>query len=308
MSVVLYDVPGPRARRRALIGSIIGTLVVGGIGAAVVWKLAAEGQFESDLWEPFTDSGYQEALLRGLEATVRAAVFAIILALVFGMVFALARLSERPYVRIPAVTVIEFFRSVPVLLMILFLYLGFADTFDEIGENLEDTLPGWLAEFLDVEQFSTMGPLVIALMLYNGSVLAEVFRAGILAVPKGQAEAAYALGLRKSQVMWLILVPQAVRIMLPAIVSQVVVALKDTALGFIIGYQELVRTGRLIYDQNFNIIPTAIVIAVIFIILNMSLSRFAVWLEKRQRRKFGAKVPVEVTEVETTMGQAAGPV
>ena len=123
-----------------------------------------------------------------------------------------------------------------------------------------------------------------ALALYNGSVLAEVFRAGILAVPRGQSEAAAAIGLSRSQTMRLILVPQAVRTMLPAIVTQCVVALKDTALGFIIAYPELLRTGQLIYNGFVNIIPTAIVVAAIYMAMNLLLSRLAIWLERRQSR------------------------
>jgi len=128
------------------------------------------------------------------------------------------------------------------------------------------------------------GALVAALALYNGAVLAEVFRAGILAVPRGQSEAAAALGLSRAQTMRLILVPQAVRTMLPAIVAQCVVALKDTALGFIIAYPELLRTGQLIYNGFFNIIPTAIVVAAMYVTMNLLLSRLAIWLERRQSR------------------------
>ena len=131
---------------------------------------------------------------------------------------------------------------------------------------------------------SAFGALVIGLTLYNGSVLAEIFRAGINAVPKGQVEAAYSLGLRRGQVLRTIQIPQAVRIMLPAIISQMVVLLKDSALGFIVAYPELLRSGRRIYTNIGNIIPTAIVIAAIYITINLMLTGLATWLERRQRR------------------------
>ncbi len=294
MTAVLYDVPGPRARRRVFIGSVIGGLVLLGIAAAVIAKLAAEGQFSEAYWRPFTEPGIQKAILRGLGATLRAAVFAIILALIFGVIFCGARLSNRAVIRIPAVAVIEFFRAVPLLLLILFLYLGFGSEFGKLGNQLDDVLPASVASFLGTDQLAVLAPLVLALMLYNGSVLAEVFRAGILAIPRGQSEAAYAIGLRKSQVMRIILVPQAVKIMLPAIVSQCVVALKDTSLGFIIAYRELIRVGQGIYNANFNIIPTALVIAVIYISLNMAVSALATYLEQRQARRYGRRAVEQV--------------
>jgi len=257
---VLYDVPGPRAKRRSLIGSAIGTAVVVAIAVAVVLRLQSQGQFEASKWEPFKDGDILEALGRGALATLRAAGLAIALALVLGSLLAVGRLAGQRYVRRFATGFIELFRALPLVLLILFFFFRFGDTLGRYGA------------------------LVAALALYNGAVLAEVFRAGILAVPRGQSEAAAALGLSRAQTMRLILVPQAVRTMLPAIVAQCVVALKDTALGFIIAYPELLRTGQLIYNGFFNIIPTAVVAAAIYVAMNLLLSRLAIWLERRQSR------------------------
>jgi glutamate transport system permease protein len=257
---VLYDVPGPRAKRRSLIGSAIGTAVVVAIAVAVVLRLQSQGQLEASKWEPFKDGDILEALGRGALATLRAAGLAIALALVLGSLLAVGRLAGQRYVRRFATGFIELFRALPLVLLILFFFFRFGDTLGRYGA------------------------LVAALALYNGAVLAEVFRAGILAVPRGQSEAAAALGLSRAQTMRLILVPQAVRTMLPAIVAQCVVALKDTALGFIIAYPELLRTGQLIYNGFFNIIPTAVVVAAIYVAMNLLLSRLAIWLERRQSR------------------------
>jgi glutamate transport system permease protein len=257
---VLYDVPGPRAKRRSLIGSTIGTAVVVAIVVAIVLRLQSQEQFEAEKWEPFQDPDILEALGKGALATLRAAGLAIALALVLGSLLAVARLAGQRYVRLFATGFIELFRALPLVLLILFFFFRFGDTLGRYGA------------------------LVAALALYNGAVLAEVFRAGILAVPRGQSEAAAALGLSRSQTMRLILVPQAVRTMLPAIVAQCVVALKDTALGFIIAYPELLRTGQLIYNGFFNIIPTAVVVAAIYVAMNLLLSRLAIWLERRQSR------------------------
>jgi glutamate transport system permease protein len=285
MSSVLYDAPGPRGRRRVLVGSIVGTLLVAGIGVLAVRRLADHGVFASRQWQPFTDPGIQRYLLRALWSTVKAALVAIVLALIFGVVFAAGRLSEHRWLRMPAVLVIEFFRAVPLLLLILFLFLGFGDQLRPLGQLVGSQVP------------NAFGALVIGLMLYNGSVLAETFRAGIIAVPRGQAEAAYSLGLRKNQVLRMIMVPQAVRIMLPAIISQCVVALKDTALGFVIGYEELLRQGKTIYNTYGNIVPTAIVIGAIYIVINLTLSTLASWLERRLRQRGSRVVATPATEL-----------
>jgi len=282
VSAVLYDAPGPRTRRRVLVGTIVGGIVVVGIAVVAILRLANQGVFASKQWEPFTDPGVQRFLVRALWSTVKAALVAIALALVFGIVFAAGRLSDRAWLRVPAVVVIEFFRAVPLLLLILFLFLGFGDQLSPLGQAVGSQVP------------NAFGALVVGLMLYNGAVLAETFRAGIAAVPRGQSEAAYSIGLRKSQVMRMIQIPQAVRIMLPAIISQCVVALKDTALGFVIGYEELLRQGKIIYNTFGNIVPTALVIAAIYILINLALSSFATWLERRTRRRVGRALPPDV--------------
>lgn len=276
MTIPLYDAPGPRARRRILIGSIISTLVLAVLVVAVLQRLEETGQFREIFWEPFTRASVQRILLRGLVATLRASAVALVLAMLLGLVLAAGRLSQRAWLRQASGVVVEFFRALPLVLLIFFAFLGLP----RLGVDI-----------------SAFGALVIGLTLYNGSVLAEIFRAGINAVPKGQAEAAYSIGLRKGAVTRLILVPQGARIMLPAIVSQMVVLLKDSALGFIVAYPELLRSGRRIYTNIGNIIPTAIVIAAIYIIINLALTGVATYLERRQRggRRGGATpVPVEI--------------
>ena len=257
---VLYDLPGPRARRRHLVAGGIGALGVAGVLTLILLELADQGQLDSEVWRFLTVEGTWVAIREGLVNTLKVAVVAIALALGFGALFAVGRLSRRRLLRWPAIAIIEFFRAIPLLLLILFLFLGFGE---EIGRF-------W--------------SLTLALMLYNGSVLAEIFRAGILSVPRGQAEAAYAIGLSKGQVMRSVLIPQAVRIMLPAIISQSIVALKDSALGLIIAYAELARAGRQIYVFYNNPLAVGLVIAAIYVIINYSLSRLAVALEARQRR------------------------
>lgn len=267
---VLFDLPGPRARARHRVYTLVSVLVIAALLGWVVWKLWEQEQITPDKWEAFTEPTIIEALAEGVLDTLIIAGAAIGLAIVFGVVLASGRLSDHAWLRWPSVVIVEFFRAVPLLLLIFFLFLGYGDV------------------------LSRFWALVIALMLYNGSVLAEIFRAGMQAVPRGQSEAAYAIGMRKSQVMRLVLGPQAVRTMLPAIISQCVVALKDTALGYIIGAPGVVRIGEQIYQapQYGNHLAVGIVLAAIFIVINYSLSRLAIYLEGRLRREGKAVVHV----------------
>jgi glutamate transport system permease protein len=285
MSAVLYDVPGPRARARNRILNAVVVLALLAVIGWVVYRLNESGQFESRRWVQFQYSSIQQQLLDGLLNTLKAAGLATVLALLFGAVFAAARISDHAWLRAPATLVVELFRAIPLLILIFFFYYG----------NLQFDLG--IGPFWDV---------VLGLTLYNGSVLAEVFRAGIAAVPKGQREAAYATGLRKNQVVRLILLPQAITSMLPAIVSQLVVLLKDTALGFIITYGELLYVakqmgGRLQY--GFPYIPTYMVVAVIYIGLCSLLSILARYLEgrSRRRRKITGAPPPSAAEAATSV-------
>ena len=286
MSTVLFDEPGPRARRRARVGGVVGGVVLAALLGLTLWKLQREEQLTRAAWDPFTDWRIWRALARALGATLRAASIAVALALLLGMVLAAGRMSRRAWLRWPASAVVEFFRATPVVLLIIFLFAAFSPDFDSLGERLEGSLPERVGAILGVKQFESLGPLVLALTLYNGAVLAEIFRAGILALPRGQREAGLAIGLPESAVMRIVLLPQAVRIMLPALVSQSVVALKDTALGVVIAYPELVREGRGIYDTHYNIIPTIFVVTVIYVTLNSTVSALAQRLQQRQARRY----------------------
>jgi glutamate transport system permease protein len=260
-SSVLFDAPGPRTVARHRLYTLISLAALLGIVAFIVWTLYDEGQLKYALWEPFVTPDYLRVILvDGLLETLKMAFFSIIFAVVIGLVFGVGKLSEHRWLRWPSWAFVEFFRAVPVLLLMVFTFYLLA-----IGN-------GPLSSFWCV---------VIALTLYNGSVLAEVFRAGINAVPRGQAEAAYAIGMRKSQVMTSVLLPQAVKIMLPAIISQMVVALKDTSLGYYIIAPGLTAIGKPIYLEFRNQVPTAIVVTAIYVGVNIVLTLLATQVQKR---------------------------
>lgn len=282
---VLYDVQGPRARRRVLIGSVLAVAVLALLLVVAYRRLDENGQFEPRLYEPFLEEPQlYERLWVGLQNTLKAAAYGLVLALLLGVVLAFGRLSSSPLVRVPATVVIEFFRATPLLLLILAFFLSFPLVLDIRLEPLY--------------------ALVLGLTLYNGAVIAEIIRAGINALPAGQTEAALACGLTRGQTLRMVLLPQAVRIMLPSLVSQLVVLLKDTSLGFIIGFEELLRIGGQLTQALNNPIQIYVVIALVYIVINLLLGRLAAYIEGRQRRRLGPSAGAP-PDAPTTMDKGA---
>ncbi len=291
---VLFDVPGPRARRRIRIGTAVGAVLVLALIGVVLWRLNGNGQLDPARWAVLFDpaAGVPQALGRALVRTLQVAVVGMVLATVFGALLAFGRLSDHGWVRGPVGVVVEFFRAVPLLVLIFFCFLFLP----QVG------LP-----------ISAFGALVLGLTLYNMAVLAEIFRAGILSVDRGQREAAFALGMRKSQVMMQILLPQAVRRMLPVLVAQLVVLLKDSSLGFIVGYSELLREARgLVEFFNFNFgniytFQLYVGAGLLYILLNVLLSQLAKYVERRTRRSTKAAATAEVElPADVQMGGGGG--
>jgi glutamate transport system permease protein len=291
---VLFDLPGPRARARIRIGTVVGTLVVLAVIAFVLVRLAGNQQLDPQRWSVLFDpnSGVPQALGEALLRTLRVAVVGMVCATVLGLLLAVGRLSDHRGVRIAVTTVIEFFRAIPLLVVIFALYF---------------VLPSFGV------RLSTYAALTIGLVLYNMAVLAEIFRAGILSVDRGQSEAAYGIGLRKSQVMRLVLLPQAVRRMLPVLVAQLVVLLKDSSLGFIIGYFELLRQARSLVEfftprfGNEYTFQLYVAAGLIYIIVNVLLSQLAKYIERRSRRspRVAATRAVDLPDAPSVTGQTS---
>lgn len=270
---VLYDAPGPRARRRAAIGGVVAAIVVLALVGLVVKRLADQGQFDGTLWGPIlnpSDESFPDVwqlIGKGVLATLTAAALAIVFSLVIGVAVGVARMMLGRGARMPIVGLIELLRGLPVVITIYFA----SRVLPEVGLDLAG-IPG--------------GPglwfLVIGLTLYNCVIIAEILRAGVASLPGGQREAALAIGLTPGTAMRLVLLPQAVRVMLPALISQIVVILKDTSLAAVLGlYTELLRQGNLIALNLNNPIQILMVVAVIFILINYSLSRLATWVDQR---------------------------
>lgn len=272
---VLFDELGPRGRRRiALLTAVAAVLIAGAVVAAVL-RLADQGQFDGDLWRPLVDPTTEEfpqvweRLGNGLVVTLVVALVAMVAALLIGVVIAVARLTLGRAGRVPLIGVVELLRGLPVIVTILFVSV----LLPVIGLDLDDNVY-----------------LAIGLVLYNCVIFSEIVRAGVVSVPRGQVEAAKAIGLTRSQVMRAVELPQAFRSMLPAIVSQLVVILKDTALGAVVlnGVTDLARQSRQLRIPLDNPLQLFVVTALIYIAINLVLTQAAQRLERRLGRSRGA--------------------
>ncbi len=267
MTSVLFDAPGPRARRLSLIVSVIGLILILALLAWTIVILATPresggitvpGMFDPSRWNIFLDAQVWGAIGRGVVATLQAAAVAAVGAIILGVILSLMRSSTIAWVRIPTAWLIEFLRGMPVLLMMLFILL--------------------------VASTGAFWAVVIALILYNGTLIGEALRAGLASLPRGQREAALSVGMREFQSKMLVEFPQAFRQMLPIIVAQLVVLLKDTSLGYIVGYNELIRTtmnNLASYYGNRYLFSLFFVTLVIYLAINLTLSWFARWLSRR---------------------------
>ena len=279
-STVLYDAPGPRAVLRNRVISMMTLLIAAALVWLVVAKLQAKAQLTEAKWEPFTTANlWRTYLLPGIKGTLTAAALSIVLASALGVGLGVGRLSPSRAVRWASGTFAELFRAVPVLIMMIFAYFLYAGY---------DVFPS---------KHLALAGVITGLTLYNGAVIAEIVRAGVNALPRGQSEAGLALGLRWGQTMRLILLPQAVTSMLPVLISQMVVVLKDTAIGYQITFLEMVRQGTQVGAAYGNYIPALIVVAALMIGVNFGLSWFATRLEGRMRQSRRGPAPMHIQPV-----------
>ncbi|CCH78567.1 putative glutamate transporter permease protein (gluD) [Nostocoides japonicum T1-X7] len=293
-ATVLFDAPGPRARMRHRILTGVGLLIAVGIAYVVLRKLGDAGQLAAEKWKPFvTKDAWTQYLLPGIWGTVKAAVISIVLAAVFGTVFGMGRLSDNRGIRWVSGVVVEFFRAVPVLIMMYFAF------------NL------YARNNVFAVELNPLMAVVTGLTLYNGSVLAELVRSGVHGLPAGQREAGLSIGLTQGQTLRSILLPQALRAMLPALIGQCVVVLKDSALGYGITYAELLSWSKTLGSAYANTIPAYMAAAVLFILMNFALTFVARKVEARLGRRGVRPTPAAGTAVlgadAAAGGNPAGP-
>lgn len=262
-SSFIYDEPGPVGRRNIRIGSIASALVLAGLAGLGLRQFASHGQLDAERWAPFTQWPIWQYLFVGLLGTLEAAAIVAVLSATFGVLLALGRLSPVRGIRLLCTAYIEIARTVPVLLMIYLMLFGLP----QLGIN-----------------FPTLWKLAIPLTIANAAVFAEIVRAGIASLPRGQGEAGLSLGLRRSQVMRWVVLPQAIRNVTPSFISQLVSLLKDTSLGYIVAFTELLYRGQVLASYLHLLIPTYLVVTLIYLVVNGSLSTLASRLQKSTRR------------------------
>jgi glutamate transport system permease protein len=272
--IVLGDDLGPRGRRRVLIATMLSVALVA-LGALwVVMRFKDKGQLDWKQWEDLFTMSTLRFLATGLRNTLTVSLVAMALALVLGALGAFGRLDSSRAVRGISIVVIELFRATPLVLLIYF--AGVA-------------VPRYAVDL------SSYWYLVIALALYNGSVIAEVFRSGIQALGQGQREAGLAIGLTEKQTLRLVLFPQAVRTMVPAIINQLVTLLKDSSLGALVllpAVDDLLRRGRQLGEFNRNPLQALLLTGVVYVLINFTLSSIARRIESRQSRRQHARAEV----------------
>lgn len=293
-STVLFDALGPKGKRNSNIASIISAVVILGVLAFAAVQLADEGFFEASRWaNPLDILVIETTWIPSIIDTLTAFLLGAVGALFLGTIVGFGRISRFAATRWASTVYVQFFRSLPLVLLI---WISF--TIDGYFGFTTDVL-GWTG---DARRLTF---LVVGLSIYNGAVLAEILRAGVNALPSGQAMAGYAIGLRHGQVQRLVVLPQVLRNMLPSVLAQLVILLKDTSLGYVITYPELLHSAGIVgRDYGKSFLQALVIAALIYFVLAYALSKLVVLAERKLRKKTAAPAKVVAQlESEVTAGQ-----
>lgn len=249
---ILFAAPSPRAQTITSTVSAIAAAVLLLLVLGVVFRFHSAGQLEAPFWEFFAWPTTWAFLVKGMLGTLASAAMAAVIALTFGLVLLLGRLSRLRLVRWPSIALIEFLRGTPTLLLIYVCFL----VLPSAGIKL-----------------STYWMLTLPIGLSTAAVVAEVYRAGVLAVPRGQADAARSLGMTEAQVFFFVVFPQALRYIVPALVAQMVIVVKDTTFGYVVTYGELMQNAKVLVANYNSLVPVYLVVAVLYCLVNYAISR-----------------------------------
>lgn len=261
---VLYEPPGPRTKKYILIGTILSILALVVLAAAVIRQFYINGQLDAKYWSFFTKYTTWRFLGQGLVGTITVAVASGIIAFALGMLFMLGRISKYKWLCGISRALIEFTRGVPTLLLIYFFFL--------VVPQLGISLPAFWK-------------IAVPVAISASGVVAEVLRSGVNAVPKGQTEAAQSLGMRWGSVFFKIVFPQALRYVVPALISELVIVLKDTTFAYVVSYADLMQNAKVLISNYDALLSIYLVVAVIYILINYVLHRLSVLLTERSTAK-----------------------
>lgn len=256
----LYEAPGPRTRRRVRIATAVSLILVVAALAAIGYRFYITGQFAPRYWTFFAKATTWKFLLQGFAGTVRVALTAGAIALALGLLLMLGRISHLKALSAVCRVVTEFFRSLPSLLLIYFFFL----VVPQYGIKM-----------------SSFWMLTLPVALAAAGVLAEVFRAGVNAVPKGQIEAALSLGMSPLRTTFKIVLPQAIRFVIPSLISQLVVVVKDTTVAYVVSYPDLMQNARVLITNYDALVSVYFTIAIIYILINYAINQASIHVSHR---------------------------
>lgn len=260
MRDALYEEPGPHTLRRIRIFTGVSLVLVAALVGLVIHRFYVTGQLDPKYWSFFLKGTTWAFLGRGFLGTIAVAVTAGVLALLLGMVFMFGRISTHKPIAAVSRVVIDFFRGIPSLLLIYFFFL----VLPQYGVKMTSF---WM--------------ICLPVTLTASGVIAEVLRAGVNAVPKGQWEAAYSLGMRRTRILLKIVLPQAMRIVIPSLISQLVVVVKDTTLGYVVSYPDMLQNARVLITNYDALVSVYFVIAIIYILVNYAINELSVRLARQ---------------------------
>jgi glutamate transport system permease protein len=265
---VLFDEPGPRGRRRIAVLTVVISVLILGVLYLAFSRLSASGELSIARWKPFWQQWAVKYFLAGLLGTLKVTAVSAVVCFPAGALLAVARSGHNRVVRWVATGYIEIFRSVPTLLLVyVFLF-----ALPGVGLNL-----------------SIFWKLTVPIILINAAVIAEIVRAGIRALDRGQTEAALAVGMTNGAAMRHVVMPQAIKLVIPSLVTQLVALLKDSTLGYVVSYPELMKQANNLANNTKLLLQSFVIVSLIYIVINLALTRLATWLEQRLRQRPGGR-------------------
>ncbi|WP_375426687.1 amino acid ABC transporter permease [uncultured Friedmanniella sp.] len=263
-SRVLFDEPGPRGRRRIAIGTVVISVLILLVLFLGFRTLNASGELAYAKWKPFWQQWAVKFLLEGLKGTLLVTLASGLVSFPAGALLGVGRAGRNPVVKALCTAYIEIFRSVPTLLLVyVFLF-----ALPGVGLNV-----------------SIFWKLTVPIILINSAVIAEIVRAGIRSLDRGQSEAALALGMTTAKTMRLVVLPQAVRLVIPTLVTQLVALLKDSTLGYVVSYPELMKQANNLANNTKLLLQAFVVVSAVYVVINFALTRLATYLEHRIRTR-----------------------
>ena len=261
---MLYEEPGPKAKLRIRVVTGISLAASAALAVVVIRQFYITGQLDPKYWSFFARATTWTFLGKGLLGTLEAAIMAGILAFTAGFLLMLGRISRFRILRGICTALIEFTRGVPTLLFIYFFFL----VVPQFGI-----------------QMSAFWKISIPVAISACGVVAEVLRSGVNAVPKGQTEAALSLGMRDGSVFLKVVFPQAIRYVIPALIAELVIVVKDTTFAYVVNFPDLMQNAKVLISNYDALLSVYLVVAVIYILINYLLNRLSDTVAARQRRK-----------------------